>query len=468
MKFVRYVGTEQCSDREYQQAIQNDRDIIVDWVTATANSTVDYRLDDKRMMLGISGMTQDYLDLGILVYLTDEMVDRDRTTDYWTRNIRCLIPVNDPDRWRSRDQLLKETLSVLSGDLWEFEWVQLNGPPPVRSHRLTLPADCDTVCLFSGGIDSLLGAAQLLQAGRKLLLVGHQADGQTSSAQTTLAAMLRQLYPNQLHLLQCRVARSYRHSPQFHLAAKNEISHRPRSFLFLALGVAIAAKCGINEIFMPENGFMALNIPIQKSRTGSLSTRTAHPLYMLKFLQLASDVAGFTGSIRNPFLTQSKTDMLRSFPVTLKPLISRSISCSRPARYNNLGVHHCGYCVPCIHRRIAMSEANLDLPGHYAFDVFRDFSNIDRDKQQDFRAVVRFAMRVESASATELQTLVLSHGHFPSNVGSMIGVAATTNYDPWVDMLRRWASDFISKVQSKASDQTRRALGLAIRRQRGS
>jgi 7-cyano-7-deazaguanine synthase in queuosine biosynthesis len=458
MKFVRYVGAEQCVDSEYQEAIQNGHHVLIDWVSANANSTVDFKLDGKPLDANLMGTTKDFLDIGILVYLADEMVDRSQTTDYWTRRIRCLAPVNDPDNWHGNERLLKDSLAKLSGDLWQFEWLNLETPPVTRRHRRALPNDCDVVCLFSGGTDSLLGAIHLLEEGRKVLLVGHQAEGQSASAQTALADMLRRIYPHQLYLVQCRISRSPRQNTQFHLAKKTERSHRPRSFLFLTLSVAIAVRCGIDEVYMPENGFMALNIPIQMSRTGTLSTRTAHPSYILRFIQVAHEAAGFAGRIRNPFLTQSKTDMMMNIRTSWHPMIQRSISCARPARFNNMNVRHCGYCIPCIHRRIALLESQLDTASHYAFDVFRHFPSLDRDKQQDFRAIVRFALQVNSASTAKLQILILSHGYFPPDIGETIGLSVTGSYDPWIGMLRRWATDFICKVQNTASARTRRAI----------
>jgi len=460
MKFIRYVGSEQCISPEYQEAIHGEQDVIVDHISATANATVDFWLDGKHMAPDIQGTMLDFLDLSILVYLADEMVGRSRTTDYWTRDFRCLLPVNTPDIWRTSESNIKDALGLLSGDSWNFEWLPLNGPPKARSHRLGLPEDYDVVCLFSGGVDSLLGAVQLLRQGRKVILVGHYAEGQTSSAQTALANILRARYPGHTKLVQCSVSRSRRTNPQYRLAAKKENTHRPRSFLFLALGVAIAARCGIHEVFMPENGLMALNIPLQKSRSGALSTRTAYPSYVLKVLQIAQRVAGYDVQIKNPFLTQSKTDMLHNLSASMNPLVLRSISCSRPGRYNDRHVIHCGYCVPCIHRRMALLEASLDSGGHYAFDVFNGFSSLDRSKQQDFRALFRFATQISQASTTKLLTLVLSHGYFPSDAGCTIGTTDTSSYDPWIEMLRRWASDFLLKVRNNASIQTRQQLGV--------
>ncbi len=300
-----------------------------------------------------------------------------------------------------------------------------------------------------------------------MILVGHQSEGQAASAQKVLAESLRRMFPGKICLVQCRVSRSTRETPEFNLAPKVERSHRPRSFLFLTLGIGIAARCGISDVFMPENGLMALNIPLQKSRTGTLSTRTAHPSYMMDFIELAQRITGFGGHVRNPFLTQSKTDMLRGLDPALYSLVLRSISCARPSRYNEKGVRHCGYCVPCIHRRIALMDAGIDSPRHYAFDVFRNIGYLDANKQQDFRAVVSFAARITDASVTQLQALVLSHGHFPANVGSTIGTLETKDYAPWTEMVHGWAVDLLDKLYTKASSSTRQAVGLRNRR-RGS
>lgn len=468
MRMVRYVGKTQCMDTSYARALDVGSDTLIDWVSTKPNATVSFDLDGKPLAPGLRGTTLDFVDLGVLVYLADEMVRRADAQDYWTRTIRCLVPVTDVARWQENTELLTKTLEVLSGDLWDFEWVPLSAPRHVSRHRRRLPLGFDVACLFSGGTDSLLGAVGLLREGKKVVLVGHQSEGQTAAAQKEMAAELGRMFPGKTCLVQCRVSRSVRETPNFQLAGKVERSHRPRSFLFLTLGIGVALRCGVQELFMPENGFMALNIPIQKSRTGALSTRTTHPSYMLKFADLAHRIAGFEGHIRNPFLTQSKTDMLRGLDPGLRDLVLRSISCARPSRFNNRGVRHCGYCVPCIHRRIALLEAGIDTPRQYAFDAFGKFSSLDVDKKHDLRAVVRFATRVVGTSATELQTLVLSHGHFPATVGSVIGVAETNDYSPWTDMVRSWSRDLLVKLETIASVSTRRALGIRVGRRSSS
>ncbi len=207
MRIVRYIGRPQCRDTDYQRAISGAEDVLVDWASSSPNATVSFRLNDKAMAPNMRGTLLDFADLGVLVYLADEMVSRAETADYWTRTVRCLVPVADPTKWQENELLLSNALEMLSGDLWQFDWVPLRTPPPVRRHRQRLPRGFDTVCLFSGGTDSLLGAIHLLREGRKVILVGHQSEGQAASAQKELAGGLQSMFPGRTCLVQCRVSR---------------------------------------------------------------------------------------------------------------------------------------------------------------------------------------------------------------------------------------------------------------------
>ena len=67
--------------------------------------------------------------------------------------------------------LLKEILHFLSGDLWDFEFRQSNFVIPkmvkggVRTKKIYINGH-DSVCLFSGGLDSTIGAIDLKAQGK--------------------------------------------------------------------------------------------------------------------------------------------------------------------------------------------------------------------------------------------------------------------------------------------------------------
>lgn len=286
-------------------------------------------------------------------------------------------------------------------------------------------------------------------------------------AQKRLVEWLKRKFPGACQLVQWRVAPARTEAQQFPLRRPKqpEDTHRVRSLLFLALAVSVANATGAKTIYLPENGLIAINPPLQKSRLGTLTTRTAHPRYLGELLDFLQGMRIYTGQIRNPFLFQSKTDMVRRRKSLAKPLL-RSVSCSRPSRYKNKGVRHCGYCVPCLYRRIAMMEIDLDKSTDYAFSVFDHLPDLNTHMQLDFRALVHWAEKVVAVTSLERELMVLSHGSFPLSAAKRFGPNATDSYSIWGDMLLRWAEDFLTKVDTIAAPEVRKALGRLVHTRR--
>lgn len=402
--------------------------------------------------------------LAVATYIGDENVARKEAADGWNRDLDFVVPVRDPELWTGAEESLSRTLHTLSGDDFSFVWEKCDSVPRRQRHRRKLPTGYDTVCLFSGGMDSLMGAYGLLKEGRKVILVGHQSDGITASVQKELARDLRRQFPGQATFVQCRVARSRTESPLYRLPGtgrqKIEDTHRTRSFLFLCLAVGVASTTKIDRIWMPENGLIALNVPVQLCRFGSASTRTAHPLFLTRFLETMQALDVFTGELRNPLLYESKTDLLKDLDDPLASLMSKTVSCARPGRVPVRGKRHCGYCIPCLYRRVAMAEAGLDDADDYWVNVFDTLPGETATKQADMRGLVRFAKRVITANAAERQAMLFSHGHFAADVGGTIGPYTADDYTPWSDMLFRWADDFLDKVRTWSSPKTRKFLAV--------
>lgn len=101
----------------------------------------------------------DLLVLAAHVHAADTRISRiEQSQDSWTREIRLVVPVSDPDRWQAAAHTLTRTLEFLTGDRWTVgfrhrpERFTIIVTPPAT---LLLPA-FDTVSLFSGGLDSLI------------------------------------------------------------------------------------------------------------------------------------------------------------------------------------------------------------------------------------------------------------------------------------------------------------------------
>jgi hypothetical protein len=225
--------------------------------------------------------------------------------------------------------------------------------------------------------------------------------------------------------------------------------------------VVFAGATRASALHIAENGLIALNPPLGLSRIGSLSTRTAHPRFLWQFRKLVEELRLFGGELKNPFMFQSKTDLAETLAPALRTLVLESVSCS----HGNVGLiggrgdtRHCGHCIPCLHRRFALAAAGLDDPRHYVDDAFSRLGNMTARNQANLRMLVAFAARVARMDNAQLQGLATSHGWFPPQVGGVIGPRSTDDYQPWADMLLRWARMTLRQVEEHCSANTKRRL----------
>jgi hypothetical protein len=216
----------------------------------------------------------------------------------------------------------------------------------------------DTVALFSGGLDSLIGAIDALEAGGRPLLVSHAGEGAVSKSQDDCFDLLKAKYPDR-SLERLRVWMSF--PKGFIDGVGSENTTRGRSFLFFALGAF--AGTGLDGPFtlnVPENGLIALNVPLDPLRLGALSTRTTHPYYIARWNELLSAV-GISGTIVNPYWNRTKGEMAATCadPALLRAAAPKSFSCSSPTkgRWKGKPTVHCGYCLPCLIRRASLLKA---------------------------------------------------------------------------------------------------------------
>ncbi len=301
----------------------------------------------------------DVLVLAAHVHAADTRISRTtESQDTWTREIRLVVPVSDTVRWMESKTLLERMLNFLTGDRWNVgfrarpeRFVEAIRKPPT----IVTPPRFTEVSLFSGGLDSLIGAIDLLEAGRVPLLISHAGEGATSDAQKILYHGLKKCYQ---HVPFARM-RVWMNFPAGLVAGSpGEDTTRGRSFLFIACG--LFAGSGLNGAFplkVPENGLIALNVPLDVLRLGSNSTRTTHPFYMSCWNDL-TQLLNIPAIIENPYWSRTKGEMIAdcaNLPL-LTGLIPDSMSCSSPtkARWQGQGIQHCGYCLPCLIRRAAI------------------------------------------------------------------------------------------------------------------
>jgi 7-cyano-7-deazaguanine synthase in queuosine biosynthesis len=349
----------------------------------------------------------DLLHLAVLVYTADLRVWRGYSKeDAWTRDISLYLPVTDVDLWTGARQTLIDLLSFLTGDTWD---IHFRSKVPASDQAMGKPRllQPDAVCLFSGGLDSFAGAIDLLASGKRLALVGHYGNSQRE--QEAAFKALKAVYDAQILPLWF-----YLVPPTMAKKQQVESTMRARSILFLSLGAAVASSLPLGSpLYIPENGFISLNIPLTFGRTGTHSTRTTHPYTIDLFRRLLTTL-GIPIALNTPYRFKTKGEMLRECKdqVVLKEGIHSTMSCSRPqsGRFHGLPVGQpCGYCVPCIIRRASLNVVGLDSEPTNK-DVLLPSIRANEAAGCDKRAFLMAISRVQQMSSLEITAEILSAG----------------------------------------------------------
>jgi hypothetical protein len=139
-------------------------------------------LDERQM---------DWLEILGHLFAVDMACERGDGDIDWSRSIQAWLPVRDPDFWQQHRSAIEGIWVDLTSDELQLRFEQEPSPnAPPRMARTPFAAH-DCVALISGGQDSFTGALDLLDDGRKPLLLSHSASGAVNGAQNAVEAILR-------------------------------------------------------------------------------------------------------------------------------------------------------------------------------------------------------------------------------------------------------------------------------------
>ncbi|XWE60011.1 7-cyano-7-deazaguanine synthase [Sporomusa sphaeroides] len=299
---------------------------------------------------------------------------RNDAIDGWSRNIELYIPVLELDKWKENCDLLEKMVSFLSGDYWKFNFRkrELTAREIAYKERIKKSKqavkDYDRVCMFSGGLDSFVGAIDILEDNvGHTLFVSHYGGGKgTKEYQDLLKEKFIDGYGVEI--------RDF-HQYYAKVVGGIEDTTRTRSFLFFTHAIAVASTLGKSvDLIIPENGLISLNIPLTFSRFGTSSTRTTHPFY-LKLLQTLLYNINIPVRLKNPYQFYTKGEMLNNCKNQefLKHNLANTMSCSHPdigRRLKETKTRHCGYCLPCVIRQAAIKRAEFKDESYYYDNKF--------------------------------------------------------------------------------------------------
>ncbi|MPM25512.1 hypothetical protein SDC9_72007 [bioreactor metagenome] len=316
-----------------------------------------YPTEIARKGISPSVETWDFATFALSIAAIDKLMPRGGSADGWTRVLDVEIHLCNPTIWFDQVPKLEGLLRFLTGDFWHLSFKAGGAQPPKPNHVVHYVADC--ISLLSGGIDSLIGGIDLTRENRIPIFVSHKVNGSVR-AQFEYASKLNAR------------GRFFQWSFEAKLDGYRENSTRGRSMVFFAFAAIAADAIMANrlepvDIYIPENGFISLNIALSPARLGSYSTKTTHPIYMQGMQELWNHL-GLPFVLHFPYRFKTKGEMMQECldKILLVELLGSSVSCGKFIRNHK----HCGVCIPCLVRRGAFLKNGWDdtTPG-YKYDI---------------------------------------------------------------------------------------------------
>jgi len=332
-----------------------------------------------------NSLEEDLFNLASGIYATDLVVHR-QDREHYIRTIDLNVEVVNLHAFERIKSLLESALLTVSRDNWNINFVQKTG---------TAVTDCSwqnnegAVLLFSGGIDSMCAAAQFIGENRNLVLVSHNSHGNhvIDNCQRNVHDALQKHFKQTIKHIHIKVYG--RKHGSYNFPEERENTQRTRSFLFLTLAALVTRRSGYNKVlYMAENGQFAIHLPLNQARVGPFSTHTADP----QFVNDAQEIFRTLLSnpffeIQNPFLYKTKAEVFAVLPDDLQKEIHHSATCWKISHVP--GNQHCGFCIPCISRRIAI-EFNGVTVNEYQHDIFETDPNTLKDDDDKKRNLIDY------------------------------------------------------------------------------
>jgi len=333
----------------------------------------------------IDSLENDLLNLASGIYAADLAIMREER-EHYIRDIEFSINVVNLHAFERIKDLLEAALLIVSKDNWTINFIQETGVPV---SNFEWQQNNGAVLLFSGGIDSMCAAAELVRQKQNVVLVSHNSHGNTviDNCQRNVHSALEKHFGESIKHIHVKVYG--RNLGEYSFPGERENTQRTRSFLFLSIAALVTRRCGFNKVlFMAENGQFAIHLPLNQSRVGPFSTHTADPEFVDTMRQIFRILlSNQEFQIINPYLYQTKAEVFSLLPKKLQEQAHLTATCWMISRIP--GNKHCGYCIPCISRRIALEFNSISFD-EYAHNLFTMDLNSLSDTDDKKRNIVDY------------------------------------------------------------------------------
>lgn len=427
-------------------------------LTSETGAYAQIKIDFKNLIPFANRVACEVVDFFILstcIYGIDRFVERKKySVDGWSRELKVDLPVTDIEKWKAAKHELESLCSFLTGDYWEIGFHKTHFIYPKELLMDIYNVGFSQVNLFSGGLDSLIGAIDCLKSrpNEKIIFTSHHDRdmGGPKREQKELLEKLQDAFKDQFAFVpSVEITLAYSTTTMV-----KETTFRSRSIIFIGMALLVAQAKQI-PIAVPENGTIALNFPLSPSRRGACSTRTAHPTYIRK-MKILWDKMGIHTDIYNPYELCTKGEMVSHCEdlQLLEQLVKISNSCGKRGHRRNWekpSATHCGLCMPCIYRRASL--LSLKDKTTYGNTINKRYVGSKKtpfllsEQGQDIAACLEFLRR--PATAKEIKEELL--------IG---GVTDLSNIDDYVDLVLRTRNELRNLINNIGNSQVKKKAGI--------
>jgi hypothetical protein len=257
------------------------------------------------------------------------------------------IVVSEPGRWLDVHESIEEILELLLGVRVKV-WIVEGHRSPTNEDSVQFKAN--SVVLFSGGVDSLVGILLAKVLDERLIgaYVGHTAG---------VTGVVNRFADGILKKMQVPVW-------EYGLQQTRRQLYQLRGFAYLISGMVTANAVRAEHLDVTECGITMFQPALLAN---DVVTMTTDPRLIEQTILIARKVMGRCPSVIRPFENLTKAEVMALCPEP--ELLGKTLSCVS-SQFSCAASSHCGTCWGCLIRECGALVAGAVHPG-WAKDVLR-------------------------------------------------------------------------------------------------
>ncbi len=264
----------------------------------------------------------------------------------WSRSFHLTLPVRQLSVWQDQNtvQQLQEVLRHLTCDIWEFEFVQVNGDGLTGQKKIPFPGNKTFAIAYSEGLDSRAVSALSGPSDEALRIRVTKTFNKSKEGEDLFSQLPFEVLET----------------------GNRESSCRIRGFQFAAITSIAAHVANFSRIVVPESGQGALS-PVMVRLWHVYPDFRNYPTFFRQMEAFIHRLLGHDIVFEQRQLWSTKGQTLKAFLALdgKRPEdLIETRSCWRKRDVVNLpgGDWQCGICAACILRRFSLYSAGIEEP----------------------------------------------------------------------------------------------------------